>query len=152
MFTILAVRPLLGVGRMSAAASGKGSTQKRPAHGLRGVLAGRTSRHDRGVLKGVPESPASDEGADIESAEACSVLLVRISAGDVGAFHQLFVRHRQPLMLVFLRSHREKRAAEAAHEELFTMIWTYASLFDSRCCSGTRWIYGLARGEFTVRG
>lgn len=137
---------------MSAAASEKDSTQKPPADGLRGVLAGRTPRHHRGVLKGVPESPASDEGADIQAAEVCSVLLTRISAGEVEAFHELFVRHRQPLMLVFLRSHSQKRAAEEALLELFTTIWTHASLFDSRRCSGTRWIYGLARGEFTVRG
>lgn len=135
---------------MSAASQG-GPEGERVTGGVRGVLAAMQGRSDRFVSMGALRRSEPQEGMHAETTDVCSALLVRISSGDAEAFNELFDRHYQPLMMVLLRFHGEKKAAEVALRELFTMIWIHAGMFDPRRCSGTRWIYGLARGDVRVR-
>ena len=76
-------------------------------------------------------------------------LIVRIAAGDRGAFDELHGRYARAVLGLALRRLGDRGRAEDATQEAFVAIWRSARTYDPDRGRGAAWLYAVARNAIT---
>ena len=79
-------------------------------------------------------------------------LILRIGAGDRGAFEQLYKRYARSVFGLALRRLGDRGRAEDAVQETFTSIWRSAPTYRPERGPGGPWLYAVARNAIVDRG
>jgi RNA polymerase sigma-70 factor (ECF subfamily) len=86
-----------------------------------------------------------------ERRDELSELLVRIAAGNQGAFAELYRRTSAKLFGVCLRMLVDHGEAEEVLQEIYTTVWRRAQSFDATRASAITWLMALARNKVIDR-
>ncbi len=76
-------------------------------------------------------------------------LIVRIAAGDRGAFDELHGRYARAVLGLALRRIGDRGRAEDATQDAFVAIWRSARTYDPTRGKGAPWLYAVARNAIT---
>lgn len=76
-------------------------------------------------------------------------LIVRVAAGDRGAFDELHDRYARAVLGLALRRLGDRGRAEDATQDAFVAIWRSARTYDPTRGRGAPWIYAVARNAIT---
>jgi RNA polymerase sigma-70 factor, ECF subfamily len=76
-------------------------------------------------------------------------LIVRVAAGDRGAFDQLHGRYSRAVLGLALRRLGDRGRAEDATQDAFVAIWRSARTYDPARGRGAAWLYAVARNAIT---
>jgi RNA polymerase sigma-70 factor (ECF subfamily) len=76
-------------------------------------------------------------------------LIVRIAAGDRGAFDELHGRYARAVLGLALRRLGDRGRAEDAAQDAFVAIWRSARTYDPARGRGAAWLYAVARNAIT---
>jgi RNA polymerase sigma-70 factor, ECF subfamily len=76
-------------------------------------------------------------------------LIVRIAAGDRGAFDELHGRYARAVLGLALRRLGDRGRAEDATQDAFVAIWRSARTYDPSRGRGAAWLYAVARNAIT---
>ena len=76
-------------------------------------------------------------------------LIVRIAAGDRGAFDELHGRYARAVLGLALRRLGDRGRAEDATQDAFVAIWRSARTYDPTRGRGAAWLYAVARNAIT---
>jgi RNA polymerase sigma-70 factor (ECF subfamily) len=78
-------------------------------------------------------------------------LLVRIAAGERGAFDALYHRYARTVFGLALRRLGDRDRAEEAVQETFTAVWRSARSYRADRGPGAPWLYAVARNAIVDR-
>jgi RNA polymerase sigma-70 factor, ECF subfamily len=76
-------------------------------------------------------------------------LIVRVAAGDHGAFDELHGRYSRAVLGLALRRLGDRGRAEDATQEAFVAIWRSARTYNPDRGKGAPWLYAVARNAIT---
>ena len=76
-------------------------------------------------------------------------LIVRVGAGDRGAFDELHGRYARAVLGLALRRLGDRGRAEDATQDAFVAIWRSAKTYDPARGRGAAWLYAVARNAIT---
>src|SRR6188472_2230995 len=76
-------------------------------------------------------------------------LIVRVAAGDHGAFDELHGRYSRAVLGLALRRLGDRGRAEDATQDAFVAIWRSARTYDPARGRGAPWLYAVARNAIT---
>jgi RNA polymerase sigma-70 factor, ECF subfamily len=76
-------------------------------------------------------------------------LIVRVAAGDRGAFEELHGRYARAVLGLALRRLGDRGRAEDATQDAFFAIWRSARTYDPDRGKGAPWLYAVARNAIT---
>lgn len=76
-------------------------------------------------------------------------LIVRVAAGDRGAFDELHGRYARAVLGLALRRLGDRGRAEDATQDAFVAIWRSARTYDPTRGRGAAWLYAVARNAIT---
>jgi RNA polymerase sigma-70 factor, ECF subfamily len=76
-------------------------------------------------------------------------LIVRVAAGDHGAFDELHGRYSRAVLGLALRRLGDRGRAEDATQEAFVAIWRSARTYNPERGKGAPWLYAVARNAIT---
>jgi RNA polymerase sigma-70 factor, ECF subfamily len=76
-------------------------------------------------------------------------LIIRVAAGDRGAFDELHERYARAILGLALRRIRDRGRAEDATQDAFVAIWRSARTYDPSRGRGAPWLYAVARNAIT---
>ncbi len=76
-------------------------------------------------------------------------LIVRVAAGDHGAFDELHVRYARAVLGLAVRRLGDRGRAEDATQDAFVSIWRSARTYDPSRGGGAPWLYAVARNAIT---
>jgi len=76
-------------------------------------------------------------------------LIVRVAAGDHGAFDELHVRYSRAVLGLALRRIGDRGRAEDATQDAFVAIWRSARTYNPDRGKGAPWLYAVARNAIT---
>jgi RNA polymerase sigma-70 factor (ECF subfamily) len=76
-------------------------------------------------------------------------LIVRVAAGDRGAFDELHGRYSRAVLGLALRRLGDRGRAEDATQDAFVAIWRSARTYDPARGRGAPWLYAVARNAIT---
>ena len=76
-------------------------------------------------------------------------LILRVAAGDRGAFDELHGRYARAVLGLALRRLGDRGRAEDATQDAFVAIWRSARTYDPTRGKGAPWLYAVARNAIT---
>jgi RNA polymerase sigma-70 factor, ECF subfamily len=76
-------------------------------------------------------------------------LIMRVAAGDRGAFDELHGRYARAVLGLALRRLGDRGRAEDATQDAFVAIWRSARTYDPDRGRGAAWLYAVARNAIT---
>jgi RNA polymerase sigma-70 factor (ECF subfamily) len=76
-------------------------------------------------------------------------LIVRVAAGDHGAFDELHGRYSRAVLGLALRRLGDRGRAEDATQDAFVAIWRSARTYNPDRGKGAPWLYAVARNAIT---
>lgn len=93
----------------------------------------------------------AEPGADEPPAPTDGELLVRVGAGDAGAFEVLYRRYARSVFGLALRRLGDRMRAEDAVQDTFAAIWRSARTYRPERGAGAPWLYAVARNAIVDR-